>query len=166
MIYSTISQKVMDGFGRNLVDRCVVWQGRLVSILVNIRIRIWIREFLSDSASLPLPPKWRRLCFHPFLSVCVQDISKSCWWIRMEFCGQVWCSRLNWLDFSEDPNPDPTTRILKVILQHWEKGPKMISSTISQKVDGFGWNLVDPLGVRLGRIDSILVKIRIRMRIW
>ena len=41
----------------------------------------------------------------------------------MKFCGQVRCvTRTNWLDFGEDPNPDPTTRIFKVILHHWEIG--------------------------------------------
>ena len=38
-----ISQNVVDGFGRNLVDRLGVSQGRIDSILVKIRIRIWIR---------------------------------------------------------------------------------------------------------------------------
>ena len=56
----------------------------------------------------------------------------------MKFDGQVGCvTGTNCLDFGEDP--DPTTRILKVILHHREMGPKMIYSTICQKVmDGFG----------------------------
>jgi len=55
MIYSTISQKVVDGFRGNLVDTLAVRQGRNDSILVLIQIRIWIRElfnFFSDSSSL------------------------------------------------------------------------------------------------------------------
>ena len=84
----------------------------------------------------------------------------------MKFCGRVGCvTRTNWLDFGEDPNPDPTTRILKLILHHWEIGPKTICSTTSQIVaDGFGRNLVDTLGARQGRIDSILM-IRIRIQL-
>ena len=39
-----ISQKVVDGFGRNLVGRLGVRQGRIDSILVKIRIQIWTRE--------------------------------------------------------------------------------------------------------------------------
>ena len=52
---STISHNVVDGFGRNLVDTFDVWQGRIVSILVKTRIRMWLRElfnFLSDSSPL------------------------------------------------------------------------------------------------------------------
>ena len=54
-IYSMISQKVVDGFRRNLVDRLGVSQRRIDSILVKIRIWIWIRElfnFQSDSSPL------------------------------------------------------------------------------------------------------------------
>ena len=79
----------------------------------------------------------RRLCFHPFLSlclsVCVQDISKSSGWIQMKFGGQVGCvTRPNWLDFGEEP--DPATKIFKVILYHWEIGPKTICSTYLKKL--------------------------------
>ena len=68
--------------------------------------------------------------------------------------------KTNWFNFGEDPNPNPDLRIFEVILHHREKGPKMIHSTISQKVMvEFTRNLVDRLGVSRGRIDSILLKI-------
>ena len=55
--------------------------------------------------------------------------------IWMKFGGQVRCvTRPNRFDFDEDLVQDPTTRIFKVILHHCEIGPKIIYSTISQKV--------------------------------
>ena len=59
----------------------------------------------------------RRLCFHSSLavcsSVCVQDISKCCGRIRMKLGGHIGrVTRLNVLDFSEDPDPDLDTRII------------------------------------------------------
>ena len=48
-----ISQKVVDGFGRNLVDMLGVWKRLIDLILVKIQIWIWIQElfnFLSDSS--------------------------------------------------------------------------------------------------------------------
>ena len=42
----------------------------------------------------------QRLCFHPCLSVCEQDASKSYGWIRMELGGQVGCAtETNQFDF-------------------------------------------------------------------
>ena len=51
----------------------------------------------------------------------------------------------DWFDFGEDPDPDPTTRIFKVILHHWEIGAKndiVLYSMIFQKrigPDMFSW---------------------------
>ena len=39
--YCTISLKVENGFGWNLVERLGVWQGRIDSILVKIPIQMW-----------------------------------------------------------------------------------------------------------------------------
>ena len=48
------------------------------------------------------------------LFVCVQDISKSCGWIRTKSGGEVGCvTRTKWLDFGEDPNLDPIIFFLK-----------------------------------------------------
>jgi len=64
------------------------------------------------------------LCTTFHLFVCVQHIL-SCGQIRMKFYGQVWCvTRENRLDFGEDLDPDPTTRILKVILHIERSGKK------------------------------------------
>ena len=84
----------------------------------------------------------------------------------MKFCGQVgFLIRMNRLHFGEDPDPDPTTRIFKSDSSPLRDRAKPTLNMMSQKVvDGFGLNLVDTLGVWQGRIDSILVKIRIR--IW
>ena len=47
------------------------------------------------------------------LFVCVQDISKSCGWIRTKLGGKFGCAaRTNQLDFGEDTNPDLDTRII------------------------------------------------------
>ena len=59
-----------------------------------------------------------RLCLHPCLFVCQQDISKSCW-----------------LDFGEDLD----SRIFfKLNLHHWVMGPKTIYRMIFQKSCGRG----------------------------
>ena len=48
----SISQKVVDGFGLNLVDMLGVWQGRTDSILVKIQIRIRLLFFLYTLSRL------------------------------------------------------------------------------------------------------------------
>ena len=54
-----------------------------------------------------------------YLSVCVQDISKSCGWIQISFGGQVRCvPSMNRFDFGKDLDPDQDLKIFKVILHH------------------------------------------------
>ena len=73
----------------------------------------------------------------------LHDISKNCGWIQMKLSGQVGCvTTTNWFDFGEDPNPDPTAKIFKVILHEKERVPKTTYRTISQKCNGpdmFSW---------------------------
>ena len=50
------------------------------------------------------------VCLFVFVSLCAGYL--KLWTDSMKFCGQVGCvTRTNWLDFGEDPYPDPTTRI-------------------------------------------------------
>ena len=84
--------------------------------MILLVLRVAIYELLL------LPLKVKEVMFSPvclFLSVCVQDIAKSCGRIRMKICGQVRrVTRPNRLDFGEYPDPDLATRIFEVILQH------------------------------------------------
>ena len=82
----------------------------------------------------------------------------------MKLLGQVGCvTRTNWLDFGEDP--DPTTGIFKVMLHHWEMGPKTMYRMISLKVVDELWqNEVDELVRWQEQADSILVQVRIQIR--
>ena len=98
-------KKVVDGFGQNLVDTLGVWQGRIDSILVKIRIQIWKQGLFNFE---PILHHWetglKRYLLH--------DILKSCGRIRTKLGGQVGCvARTNWFDFDEDMNPDPDLRI-------------------------------------------------------
>ena len=49
---SRMSQKVMDRFGQNLVERMSVWHERTVWILLRMPIWILTREFSRDSSLL------------------------------------------------------------------------------------------------------------------
>ena len=67
--------------------------------------------------------RWKRLCFHPFLSVCLctEYLKKFYVWIRMKLGGHVGCvTRKNWFSFGEDPDLDLI--IFSVILHHWVIG--------------------------------------------
>ena len=101
------------------------------------------------------------------LSVCVpvsRISQKDLNGFRRNFVDRLCVTRMNWLDFGEDPDPDLAPGIFLVILHHWEISLKTIDNTISQNVmNGFGQNLVDRLDVWQGWIDSILVKIQIQI---
>ena len=94
----------------------------------------------------------RRLCIHPCLSVCFliclwtgylkklwMDSDKIWWggWV----CDKDEMIRFWWRFGSSYYN------FFFMIRHHWEIRQKKIYSTTVQVVDGFGWNLVDMLGV-------------------
>ena len=103
------------------------------------------------------------ICLSVCLSICHTIFGHSIQQIVLNIfvCVGNW-PRTPTPNFGEDPNPDPDLGILKWFFTI-ETGPKTIYRTISQKVmDGLTQNLVDRFGVPRGRIDSILVKIRIQ----
>ena len=67
---STMSSNVMDEFGKNLVDKLVVQQGKMDSTSVKIRIRIQIQEFKNSrmlakrKAGLSDRSVYLRVCLH------------------------------------------------------------------------------------------------------
>ena len=71
---SRISQNVVDGFGRNLVDRLGVWQGWIDSILV--KIRIWrIFEVILHHWEIGS----KTICSMRFQKSCGRVMSKLRW---------------------------------------------------------------------------------------
>ena len=79
MQYSTISQNVMDGFGKNLLDRFGVRDGWINSILVTIRRWIQILEFFKWFFSIE---KWgqKRYTVGPWHSPGIRSWKcRECW---------------------------------------------------------------------------------------
>ena len=73
---SIISQKVMDRFGGNLVDRLGVRQERMDSILVKIQIREF-KNFKSDSS--PLKDDAKNDIIALFFKRLWTSYNKTCW---------------------------------------------------------------------------------------
>ena len=86
-------------------------------------LKTWKRVALF----LPLPLKVERGCFHPCLSVCEWDISKSYGRIRTKLGGHVgYVTRKNRFDFGEDPNLDPILFLFYFIIV----SPRMSGDTM------------------------------------
>ena len=110
---SRISQKGMDRFGWNLVDRLGVCQGWIDLIVVRIQIRENISNFYF---LISVTEGGWRFSFHPSVFVCLsvsrisQKVRNGLRWNLMDRLG-VWQGQNNY--FGEDPDPD--TRIFSFL---------------------------------------------------
>ena len=138
------------------------WTKLAISILYRLPLSsIHVLLPLKVDRGYVFTPDWLSLF------VCEQDISKGCGWIwTILWTGWV-CDEGKLIRFLVKIRIRIRLREFLIDSSPLRDRAKPIFRTISQKVvDGFGWNWVDMLGVWQGRNDSILVKIRIRIRVF
>ena len=109
---------------------------------------------------------WMLMIPHLFVCLFVSRISqKVVGGFHWKLVDRLVAYQTNLFDFDENPYLDLDTRILKVILHHWEIGTKRIYNMISEKVLGEFWQSSVNERVRWQeKADLILVQIRMQIQ--